>query len=303
MILPEDAGGVEQLPDVSIVLPAYNEGLRLRETLEALRDTISRPYEAVVVNDASSDGCCEFLCADTEAYGEVIFVDLPKRRGVAHCRNLGAERATGPIMVTMDAHCVPQAGWIEKLLAELEKPGVGIAATRIVSADNHDISTFGLTIHDREFGVQWLHRKGETPYEIPAAGCACLAMSREWFVGAGRFDELRGYGMEDVELCLRCWLLGYAVVMVPDAVVGHWFKRTPTSVGWHDFLYNRLRTAVLHFDGERLKRILDTLRAKPEFNEAVTSLLASDVWTRYSQLRERRVHDADWFCDKFGIKI
>jgi len=85
--------------------------------------------------------------------------------------------------------------------------------------------------------------------------------------------------------------------------VAHWFKKEPFPVGWHDYLYNRLRTALLHFDGEPLERILAALRAKPAFSDAVSSLLASDVWARHSFVRSRRKHEADWFCRKFGIAI
>jgi GT2 family glycosyltransferase len=290
-------------PNVSVILPAYNEGPRLRETLSALRDTVSLSYQVIVINDASIDGCCDFLRVDPPPFEDVVLVDQPQRLGVARCRNLGAERAKSPVLVAMDAHCVPKPGWLEKLLSELRKPGVAIVAPQINSVEYPDAKTFGFTIRDREFGVEWLHRQADRPYEVPMVGCACLVMMRELFVSVGRFDEMRSYGMEDVELCLRCWLLGYSVMMVPDAVVGHWFKKQPFAVGWHDFLYNRLRTAVLHFDGERLERILASLQAKPEFAAAVTSLLTSDIWSRYSFLRKERKHDADWFCRKFGITL
>jgi GT2 family glycosyltransferase len=290
-------------PEVSIVLPAYNEGQRLLPTLAAIRDTVKGGYQVIVVNDASTDGCCDALRADPPPFENLVLVDLPHRHGVARARNLGAEQATAPILVAMDAHCLPRQGWLEKLLAELHKPGVGIVAPQIVSADSPGATAFGLTIRDRELGVGWLHRQANQPYEVPLVGCACMAMTRQFFEAAGRFDAMRSYGMEDVEISIRCWLLGYSVIMVPGAEVAHWFKKNPFPVGWHDYLYNRLRTAVLHFDGEPLERILATLRGKPLFADAVSSLLASDVWTRYSFLRDARKHDAAWFCRKFEICI
>jgi hypothetical protein len=48
---------------------------------------------------------------------------------------------------------------------------------------------------------------------------------------------------------------------------------------------------------------VSSLRAKPAFPEAVTSLLVSDIWQRYSLARSHRKHDADWFCRKFEIAI
>ena len=292
----------QSAPEISIVLPVYNEGPRLSQTLTAIRDTTNVSYEVIIVNDASTDSCCDALRADPPPFENLMLIDQP-RLGVAHARNVGAEHAKAPILITMDAHCIPRQGWLEKLLAELHKPGVGIVAPQISSIECPSATTFGLTIRDRELGVQWLHRRANEPYPVPLAGCACMVMTREFFEAAGHFEAMRSYGMEDVELCIRCWLLGYSVIMVPDAEVAHWFKKEPFAVGWHDYLYNRLRTAVLHFDGERLERIVSSLRAKPAFPEAVTSLLVSDIWQRYSLARSHRKHDADWFCRKFEIAI
>jgi len=307
MPLPGDCEQVaptsRSVPEVSIILPVYNEGTKLCQTLAAIRETTDTSYEVIVVNDASTDSCCAPLRAAPPPFENLQLVDLPQRDGVAHARNLGAGQAKAPVLVAMDAHCIPRHGWLEKLLEELRKPGVGIVAPRISSQECPSATTFGLTICDRELGVDWLHRKANKPYPVPMAGCACMVMTRDFFEAVGRFDALRSYGMEDVELCIRCWLLGYSVIMVPDAEVAHCFKREPFPVGWRDFLYNRIRTAVLHFDGEPLERILVALRTKPAFSDAVSSLLASDVWTRYSFVRNLRKHDAAWFCRKFEIAI
>jgi GT2 family glycosyltransferase len=295
---------------VSIVLPVYNEGARLCQTLAAIRDTVNLSYEVIVVNDASTDSGCDALRAglsSTDAplppFENVTLVDLPRRHGVAAARNLGAARAKAPVLAAMDAHCIPRPGWLEQLLEELQKPGVGIVAPQIVSMASPEATAFGLTIRDRELGVGWLHRREDRPYPVPLAGCACLVMKREFFEAVGRFDTMRMYGMEDVELCLRAWLLGYSVIMVPGAAVGHWFKKDPFPVGWHDFVYNRLRTAVLHFDGKPLERILKSLQSKPSFSDAVASLLVSDIWARHRFVRENRKHDAEWFCRKFEIAL
>lgn len=291
------------MAQLSFVLPVYNEGPRLCQTLAAIRDTVNVNYEVVVVNDGSNDSGCDALRTGPPPFENVTLVDLPQRQGVAHARNLGAAHATAPILIAMDAHCIPREGWLNKLLEELHRPGVGIVAPRISSAENPSVTTFGLTIRDRELGVEWLHQRAQRPYPVPLVGCACMVMTREFFDAAGGFDAMRSYGMEDVELCIRAWLLGYSVIMVPGADVAHWFKKDPFPVGWHDHLYNRLRTAVLHFDGEPLRRILGTLQSKPCFSDAISSLMVSDIFKRYQCVRNQRKHDADWFCRKFEIAL
>lgn len=273
------------------------------QTLEALRDSTDVSYEVIVVNDASSDSCCDFLRSDPFRFANTLLVDLEERHGVALSRAVGAGRAGAPVLVFMDAHCFPRRGWLEKLLAEIDKPGAGIVAPQISSAGNPGATTFGLTLRDRELSVEWLPRRGGEPYHVPMAGGGCMVMTKEFYQTMGGFDAMRSFGLEDVELCIRTWLSGYTVTMVPGAEVAHCFKQKPFPVSWHDHLYNRLRTAVLHFDGAQLERILACARTRPQFAEAACALLSSDIWTRYDSVRSKRKHDAEWFCRKFGIEI
>jgi GT2 family glycosyltransferase len=290
-------------PEVSIVVPVHNEGQRVHETLTAIGKPTSVPCEVVVVNDASTDAGCDFLRAHSLPFDHVSLVDSPRRNGVARSRNLGAERARAPVLVFMDAHCAPRAGWLETLLAELDQPNAGIVAPQISSLESPGATTFGLRLCGRNFNVEWLPRRGNQPYPVPLVGGGCMVMRKEFFESVGRFDTMRSFGVEDIEFCLRCWLFGYSVTMVPQAQVAHLFKKNPFPVGWHDHLYNVLRTAVLHFDGRPLERILASARTKPAFAEAASTLLASDIWTRYSFVRARRKRDAEWFCKEFAIEI
>jgi GT2 family glycosyltransferase len=290
-------------PEISIVIPVHNEGPRLCQTLAAIRETTDVSFETIVVNDASTDSGCEFLRAPPSPSEKVVLVQMGRRNGVARSRNLGAERACAPVLVFMDAHCAPRAGWLEKLLAELDQPNAGIVAPQISSLETPSVSTFGLRLCGKNFNVEWLPRRGDQPYPVPLVGGGCMVMRKEFFESVGRFDTMRSFGVEDIEFCLRCWLFGYSVTMVPQAQVAHLFKKNPFPVGWHDHLYNVLRTAVLHFDGGQLQKILASARTKPAFSEAASTLLASDIWTRYSFVRARRKRDAEWFCKEFAIEI
>jgi GT2 family glycosyltransferase len=290
-------------PEVSIVAPCYNEGERLYQTLEALRDSTGVSYEVIVVNDASSDSCCDLLRSEPSRFANTLLVDLDERHGVAQARGMGAGQARAPVLVFMDAHCFPRRGWLEKLLAEIDKPDAGIVAPQISSAGNPGATTFGLTLRDKDLGVEWLPWRGAEPYPVPLAGGGCMLMTRDFYQTIGGFDAMRSFGLEDVELCIRTWLSGYTVTLVPGAEVAHCFKEKPFPVGWHDHLYNRLRTAVLHFDDAQLERILACARTKPQFAEAACTLLSSDIWARYSFVRAMRKHDAEWFCREFGIEI
>jgi len=129
-------------------------------------------------------------------------------------------------------------------------------------------------------------------------------MRRTTFDAIGCFEAMRRYGLEDVELSIRCWLAGFEVVVEPRADVGHWFKKEPNfEIPWTDYLYNVLRTAILHFDGEPLRAVVDGVSGDPCFGAAMGLLLTSDIWTRRAAVRARAVRGGDWYCKRFGVQL
>ena len=73
-------------PMISFIVPAYNEEHELSDTLAAIRDAASgaaRPYEIVVVDDASTDATAKIA---SDAGAKVIPIN---RRQIAAARNAG----------------------------------------------------------------------------------------------------------------------------------------------------------------------------------------------------------------------
>ena len=131
-----------------------------------------------------------------------------------------------------------------------------------------------------------------------------MMMRKDVFLAIGQFDNTSIWGMEDIELSIRHWLMGHSIVVVPNAEVAHLFKKQANFiVGWKDWVYNALRCALLHFDGSRLTRILNALERHPEVCAATVMLLQSDIWQRLDFTAERKQRDSDWLCEKFQLRI
>lgn len=85
---------------ISFIVPAYNEEHELSKTLAAIRAAASaaaRPYEIIVVDDASTDGTPEIAC---RAGANVIRIN---RRQIAASRNAGGRAAQGKYLFFVDA--------------------------------------------------------------------------------------------------------------------------------------------------------------------------------------------------------
>ena len=118
------------MPDLSIVIPAYNEEQRLGPTLEQLARflaTSARTWEIVVVDDGSRDGTvalCERLAARIPALR--VIASKPNR-GKGSAVRIGMRAARGAIRVMYDADGSMPADELPKLLAPIERGDVEIA--------------------------------------------------------------------------------------------------------------------------------------------------------------------------------
>lgn len=91
---------------ISFVIPAYNEGEKIyKNLLECLR-VVRRygvPFELVVVNDGSADNTNQEIRRAAAHNPEVVPVSYSKNVGKGNALKVGARRASGNLVVFMDA--------------------------------------------------------------------------------------------------------------------------------------------------------------------------------------------------------
>ena len=113
---------------VSIVVPVYNAGKYIENTIRMVEDQTFENWELVLVDDCSSDNSRavirEYLAARPEAAGEakapkgaIRLIEKEKNQGAAMARNTGVDAARGRYIAFLDADDV----WLpQKLEKELE---------------------------------------------------------------------------------------------------------------------------------------------------------------------------------------
>ncbi len=288
-------------PTISVVVITHNEGLNLRRTVENLQDTLPPRNEILVVDDSSSDGSADFL---KQARSSVKVARPRRRLGVAQARNYGASQTSGQIIVFCDAHLRFPRNWHRPMVELLDDPLIGSVAPCISDWACQHRKGFGLYPSGPDLDVQWLNRKGNDPYPVPLLPGACMAMRRDAFDAVGGFDQgLIRYGVEDCELSLRFWLLGYELWLVPAVEVAHQFRdQIPYAVPWRTVLHNRLRMAFLHLSDSRRQRVVKALETYPAFQSAIGLVGQGDVNVRRADLMSRRKRDDDWYFQRFRLQ-
>ncbi len=112
-------------PELSVVIPVYNEAENLPELLKrilATCDSLNTGYEIVLVDDGSGDASQLLLCEAAEKNpGKVVAVILSTNFGQHAAVTAGLEVATGKYIITMDADLQNPPEEIPKLLEKLRE--------------------------------------------------------------------------------------------------------------------------------------------------------------------------------------
>jgi len=179
-------------PELSIIVPAWNEADGLPRTLDNLQRITAgtaRPCEIIVVDNASTDATPEIA----RAHGARV-VHEPERQ-ISRARNAGAAVARGRYLLFVDADTWPDAELLAETLRALDSGRI-CGGGAVVTFDDlhHAVYRAGARAWNRLSRLLSL-----------AAGCYIFC-TREAFAGVGGFSE-RVYGGEEVWLsrAMRRW--------------------------------------------------------------------------------------------------
>jgi glycosyltransferase involved in cell wall biosynthesis len=128
-------------PELTIVVPVYNERARVREALDAIAgvDLGVEAFEVLVVDDGSTDGTSEIL-REGSWPGHVRVISHERNRGKGAALRTGVAQARGRWSAIMDADLEYDPAEIAKLLEPL-RSGVAEVAYGVRGFEAH--SAFG----------------------------------------------------------------------------------------------------------------------------------------------------------------
>ncbi|SFP44956.1 Predicted xylanase/chitin deacetylase [Mesorhizobium sp. NFR06] len=207
-------------PLVSIVVPAHNAEVTLARALDCLLDQEIADWEAIIVDDASTDGTPAIIAGYVQR--DARFRTLRScAYSLAGARNSGISTARGHWLMFLDADDWVDASFLAKMLAALKTAPDAVAAycgSRRVMPDGELTPSSIQT----EVAIQ--------PFETFARQCAirthALLVDRETIVELGGFDvSLRT--CEDWDLWQRLARLGKNWVMVDEPLA--FYRANPNA--------------------------------------------------------------------------
>ncbi|MGH9844744.1 MAG: glycosyltransferase [Blastocatellia bacterium] len=202
-------------PLVSIIIPTYNRQRWIGECLEAIQRQTYRNFEAIVVDDGSTDGTVEWLRSQPQ-YSFVRIHVQERNGGASTARNTGVQMAAGDLITFIDSDDMLEADHLETAVkAFAQYPNLGLFCCDAVM-----IGPEGEVLHN---GRTWHEVNGEIKSYPVKTGLRGLedvfrfsnsfpgfTLRRDVFETVGRLDQSI-FPLDDYDLALRVAGGGYEV--------------------------------------------------------------------------------------------
>lgn len=116
------------MPIISVLLPAYNSGLYIKEAISSILNQTFTDFELLIFNDGSNDNTEEIILSFNDE--RIIYKKYACNVGYLSLLNEGIEMAKGNYIARMDADDISMPTRFESQIAFLEEnPDVGICGT------------------------------------------------------------------------------------------------------------------------------------------------------------------------------
>jgi len=119
---------------VSIIIPVYNAEKYIKQTIETIKGQVYGNWEAVFVDDCSTDKSAEIIKKDVS--NKIKLIKLNKNSGPAIARNIGIEVSEGKYVCFLDADDLWKKDKLEKQINFMKKKNCAFSYTSYYYIDD-----------------------------------------------------------------------------------------------------------------------------------------------------------------------
>src|SRR6056297_463618 len=197
----------EMTPEIAIIIPHYNDVVRLERCLSALIKNDLSGCEVLVVDNGSTQSLKNIQAQ----FPDIRFVTEPQK-GAAAARNRGVQETTAPQLMFIDADCLPASDWVTVGRQVAHK--ADLIGGRVEVFDETSPPRSGAEAFEAVFAFDFRHY-----IEVQGfSGTGNLITRRDVFEDVGPF---RGGVSEDRDWSFRSTGQGYSLIYEDGLRVGH----------------------------------------------------------------------------------
>ena len=184
------------MPFFSIIIPVYNVAQYLRECLDSVLSQTVTDWEAICVDDGSTDGSGAIL-AEYAAKDKRFKVIRQANAGVSAARNAGISNATGEYITYLDGDDVYDSAWLAEASSLITKTGADIVRMRFTDfhdklptdALNRDYTTYEGADAVRAWGFREFSEKGYSFLVFMKRDRLSMTSGHEFPIGMGFMED------------------------------------------------------------------------------------------------------------------
>ena len=124
---------------ISTVVPTYNQEKHLEEALTSIINQTFKPYEILIINDASTDDSKNICEKFQKIYNNIKMINLTKNMGVSNARNIGIKNASGDYIHFMDSDDSMEQDMYEAIVDEIKNKEKDLIITGTRYNENNKI--------------------------------------------------------------------------------------------------------------------------------------------------------------------
>lgn len=199
-------------PNISIIIPAYNEENKIANCIKSILNSNYKNYEIILVDDGSTDNTIKNA---KEAYNDLIVIKA-EHKGKVDALNLGVKKAKNEIVFCMDADVVLDKNAIKYLVQPLKENDVA-ATNALVLTKKHN------NLVQAWQNVEYFYNN------LIRLSFSKLFKNSIWFFGAVacyKKNALKKIGYfkkesltEDMFVCLELYRNNYRIITVEKAII------------------------------------------------------------------------------------
>jgi glycosyltransferase involved in cell wall biosynthesis len=175
-----------ELPLISVVIPCFNSGATIQQTVRSIRAQTWPLVEIIVVDDGSDDPLTVTVLDSLEG----IILIRQKNKGLPSARNAGCLAATGTFLIPLDADDWLEPTALEKMVMALDRNQDDSFVFCFIELEGE---AQGKLIKNYNFFEQLF--LNQLPY--------CILISKSLWIRVGGYDSSMSRGYEDWELSIR----------------------------------------------------------------------------------------------------
>jgi glycosyltransferase involved in cell wall biosynthesis len=181
-------------PQVSVIIPYYNEAEHLEACLRSLLGQRGLTLEILAIDDGSTDASPAIVARLAKAGRGRLRPLAQDHQGPGAARNLGARLARAPILAFIDADMTAAPGYLSKITAPIrsgKEDGTFVVDELVANPGNR-------------WARAWTQAHGmpegrRIPLDMPPRANTYRAIRRDKFLAAGGHHEERGVGEDEMD--------------------------------------------------------------------------------------------------------